>query len=80
MLMKVVGMIDLSQQAVDHLLAGVPLYHSMRRITKVGLSGFRALARSGDDPNASVAKAGPLDRFKAEGDSGDRDPMMTLFD
>ena len=52
LLMKMIGIVDISGAAADYMNVSGKLHHSTRRIRKIGISGYRLIA-PGNDGNAT---------------------------
>ena len=75
LLMKIVGMVDISGACADYMNTGGKLYHSTRRISRMGLSGYRMFDPSAKD--GQLTKSTPLDKFLSA-ERRSQDPNITL--
>ena len=77
LLMKMIGLVDVSGACADYMNIGGKLNHTTRRTTRIGLSGFRMFDPSGKD--GKVTKTTPLDKFLGC-QRREKEPNISLWD
>ena len=77
LLLKIVGLIDVPEVAVDFINTGGRLVRSTRAFRPVGISGYRMLDDSGN--SVSATKPSTLDQFLSE-KRREADPDISLYD
>ena len=79
LLLKTVGMVDISAAAADFMNCGGKLQRCTRNFNIVGLSGYRQLKGSVNDDGNTITKDTPLDKFLSQ-KRRDHDPTINLWD
>ena len=78
MLMKMIGMVDVSAACADYMNTGGKLTRCTRKVRRIGLSGYRKLKETSGSSTV-VTQSTPLDKFLSD-DRRLANPELSLWE